>query len=197
MRISFLALATAAALVLVLVAGCAVDPMESLSQNIGAQSMKTREQALLGLANLNDPRAVDVLVDVLQGANRHLSQMAAVALVKHGREVPAKKKPNPVVAQLDTVAANTHLLEGTRARACWTLGEIGDREAVPTLKGLLADTMVSVAAESKTALQKLGYYNEGQAYVLPWGSLAEPLTEITIPPSLGKIKTPPATTTLK
>lgn len=161
-------------------AGCAVDPMDKLSQDLDSEDVTVRQQAVLALANLKDDRAVDALVDVLQG-DEELCDIAGVALVKKGREVPEKKKPNPVVEAVGRVAGNTHLLEKTRARACWTLGEIGDREAVPRLKGLTGDAMPAVAEQAKIALEKLGYYTQGRAYDIAWGELAHELLIIKEP----------------
>jgi HEAT repeat protein len=178
-----LMLALSAVAVLAL-AGCAVDPMEKLAQDIDSQDLTVKQRAVVALANLKDDRAADSLVEVLQ--DEDLCDQAGVALVKKGREVPEKKKPNPVVEAVGKVCANTHLLETTRARACWVLGEIGDREAVPTLKGLVADTMVGVADQSKKALEKLGYYSASRAYDIAWGELSQDVTVIKKPPPVVK-----------
>lgn len=160
----------ASILFLFLLSGCAVDPMEQLSQDIEAQELTVRQRAVLELANLKDDRAIDALVDVLQG-DEELCDQAGVALVKKGREWPEEKKPNAVVEAVGRVAKNTHLLEKVRARACWTLGEIGNREAVPILKGLLNDAKAAVKDQARIALEKLGYYTDGRAYDIAWGEL--------------------------
>ncbi len=164
-----------------LAAGCAVDPMEQLEQDIEAQDVTVRQRAVLQLANLRDDRALDALVDVLQG-DEEVCDLAGVALVKKGREVPPKKKPNPVVEAVGRVAKNTHLLEKVRARACWVLGEIGDREAVPILKGLLSDAKPAVAEQAKIALEKLGYYSQGRPFDIAWGELAGEVEVLKEPP---------------
>ena len=125
----------ALALVLVALAGCSVDPMERLTEDIKSQDQTVRERAVLTLANLDDDRAVDSLVNVLEGDDE-LCDMAGVALVKKGREVdePDPKKPNPVVDAVGKVLNNAHLAESFRARAGWTLGEIGDRRALGPLQ---------------------------------------------------------------
>ncbi len=105
MRLQSLAIGLAAVAAL-LAAGCAVDPMEKLSRDTDAQDLMTRTRAVVALANLKDDRAVDALVDVLQG-DEELCDQAGVALVKKGRLVPEKKKPNPVVEAVARVAANT------------------------------------------------------------------------------------------
>ncbi len=170
-----------AAVGLVLMWGCAIDPMEQLSQDIESQDLVVRHRAVVALANLKDDRAMEALVDVLQG-DEELCDLAGVALVKKGREWPEKKKPNAVVEAVGRVAKNTHLLEKVRARACWVLGEIGDREAVPILKGLLTDTKAAVKEQAKIALEKLGYYTDGRAYDIAWGELRGELDVLKEPP---------------
>lgn len=162
-------IAALGAIVLVL-SGCAVDPMEQLSQDIEAQELVTRQRAVLELANLRDERALDALVDVLQG-DEELCDAAGVALVKKGREWPVKKKPNGVVEAVGRVAKNVNLLEQVRARACWTLGEIGSREAVPILKGLQADAKQAVKDQTQAALEKLGFFTQGRAFDIGMGEL--------------------------
>lgn len=167
LRSLLLVLSAAAAFLL---AGCAVDPMDQLSQDTESQELVTKQHAVLALANLRDDRAIDALVDVLQ-SDEDLCDAAGVALVKKGREWPEKKKPNGVVDAVGRVAANTHLLEKIRARAAWTLGEIGNRQAVPTLKGLVADPSVPIQDQAKHALDKLGFTTKGRAFDIPMGDL--------------------------
>ncbi len=164
-----LLIAAFGAIVLVL-SGCAVDPMEQLSQDIESQELVTRQRAVLELANLQDERALDAVVDVLQG-DEELCDAAGVALIKKGREWPAKKKPNGVVEAVGRVAKNVNLLDKVRARACWTLGEIGNREAVPVLKALQTDLKQPVKDQTKTALEKLGFFTEGRAFDIGMGEL--------------------------
>jgi HEAT repeat protein len=179
MRLKSLLLVLAVAAITV-IAGCAVDPMEQLSQDTDSLDKDVRSQAVLALANLKDDRATDSLVDVLQ-SDEEMCDYAGVALVKKGREWPAEKKPNAVVDAVARVAANTHLLDKVRARACWVLGEIGDRQAVPNLKGLLADPIVPVAEQAKKAEEKLGYFTDGRAYNIPMGDLKGKLDVIQEP----------------
>lgn len=163
------------------IGGCAVDPMEQLEQDIESQDVTIRKRAVRQLANLRDDRALDALVDVLQG-DEEVCDLAGVALVKKGREWPKEKKPNGVVEAVGRVAKNTHLLEKVRARACWVLGEIGDREAVPILKGLLSDAKPAVAEQAKIALEKLGYYTEGRPFDIAMGELRGTLETLKEPP---------------
>lgn len=168
----------ALALVLVALAGCSVDPMERLTEDIKSQDQTVRERAVLTLANLDDDRAVDSLVDVLEGDDE-LCDMAGVALVKKGREVnePDPKKPNPVIDQVAKVLNNAHLAEPFRGRAAWVLGEIGDRRAIPPLQtaqtgAKVGEKLALVVREmAKQALEKLGFFSVGRAFDIPLGAL--------------------------
>jgi len=159
------------AAVTTMVAGCAVDPMEELSQKQDSPRLIDRQQAVLALANLKDTRALRALVDVLE-SDEEVCDLAGAALVKRGRESRQKKKPDPVVDAVSTVMANVHLADCFRARAAWVLGEIGKREAIPALKIASADLKEDVANAAKAALDKLGYSSEARAYEIPWGTLA-------------------------
>ncbi|MBC7287127.1 MAG: hypothetical protein H5T86_03605 [Armatimonadetes bacterium] len=181
MRHGVVVSAVGAVLLAFFAAGCAIDPMEQLQQDIESQDIAVRQKAILALANLKDDRAMDALVDVLQG-DEELCDLAGVALVKKGREWPKEKKPNAVVEAVGKVAANANLLEKVRARACWVLGEIGSREAVPVLKGLVGDAKQAVKDQAKYALEKLGFYTQGRAFDIAWGELQGTLETLKEPP---------------
>jgi len=170
------------AAVLGTLAGCAVDPIEELSRKVESPRVSTREQAILSLANLRDKRAVELLIDALAG-DEELYDDAAVALVKHGRQIQTSREKNPVVEQVSEIVSNTHLPEPFRARAVWTLGEIGDRRAKPLLQevigGSLADgTKPIMMQQAAEALEKLGFDSAGRSYELPMGVLAGDLDVI-------------------
>ena len=181
-----------AAALLPILAGCSIDPMERLTEDIKSQDLTTRKNAVLQLANLKDERTIDSLIDVLSGDDE-LCDLAGVALVKKGREVkePDEKKPNPVVDEVAKVLNNAHLTEQFRGRAAWVLGEIGDRRAIPALQtGLVAKIgeklALSVQAMSKQALEKLGFYADGRPFDVPMGSLVGEVGVLPQPPPLVK-----------
>jgi len=64
---------------------------------------------------------------------------------------------------------NTHLEEMPRAKAAWALGEIGDRESIPALKGAKSANdakgvaVADVRTQATEALQKLGYTAMGRS----------------------------------
>jgi len=156
--------------------GCAIDPMPRLNEQIKAEDRETRLEAVIRLANLNDQRAVVALTEVFE-SDEELMDIAAVALVKKGRELKTDQKPDPIIEGIAALANNVHLPERVRARAAWILGEIGDREAIPALKtasgaklgsGLPATAVRTQATE---ALEKLGAAEAGRAFELPMGSL--------------------------
>ena len=243
----------------VLFAGCGLDPMERLTEDMKAQDSMKRYQAVNELAKLDDARATDALIQALdsddmkvyapakgapktapegaavaekagdkspekatdkaaektaekataKGADKAVTKavekpaekagaetgtslgapvsaakkdltigdMAGVALVKKGRERTQKQKPDPLLDSIAKVMGNLHTSEANRARAAWVLGEIGDRMAIPALKGALAAKTAAatdallVQRAAQEALEKLGYDTAGRAYEIPKGSL--------------------------
>ena len=184
----------ALALAWVALAGCSVDPMERLTEDIKSQDIAIRERAVLALANLEDERAVDSLVDVLEGDDE-LCDMAGVALVKKGREVnePDPKKPNPVVDQVGKVLNNAHLAESFRGRAAWVLGEIGDRRAIPPLQTAQGGAKVGekpalvVREMAKQGLEKLGNLSAVRAFDIPMGEFQGPRENLPEAPPLAEL----------
>ncbi len=184
-----------AAMVIIIVSlmvGCAVNPIEELSRNIESPRTTTREQAIIALANLRDSRAIELLSDALTN-DEELYDNIAVALVKQGRRIPVARQTNPVIERVSKVVKNTHLGEQFRARAIWVLGEIGDRCSKPLLQqvaaGSLADPKKPIMMEQAAeALEKLGFDSTGRSYELPMGSLAE---DIEVIPQLSQMKPPP------
>ena len=159
--------------------GCGVPPIEDLSRKVESPKVVTREQAIVDLANLRDRRAIELLTEVLSG-DEELYDKAAVALVKQGRQIEVTAQENPVAEQVSKVLENTYLAEQFRARAAWTLGEIGDRRAIPILKeaafASLADaTKPIMKQQAAEALEKLGFNSAGRAYELPMGTLTDDL----------------------
>lgn len=158
---------------LILLAGCAVDPMERLSQEIEMPDVAVRERAIHTLANLRDSRAIQSLIEVLE-SDEQMYDLAAVALVKKGREASARRQTNPVVEKMIELLQKGHLGEQFRARAAWVLGEIGDRSAIPALQTALGygPALSLVVDQANQALEKLGYTNEGRGCEIPPGTLA-------------------------
>ncbi len=174
--------------------GCAVDPIEELSRQVESPRTSTRERAIIDLANLQDRRAVELLIDALAG-DEELYDDAAVAVVKHGRQVQTSREKNPVVEQVSEIVKKTHVPEPFRARAVWALGEIGDRRAKPLLQevvgGSLADPKKPIMKQQAVeALEKLGFDSAGRSYELPIGSLAE---DIEVIQQISEMKPPPPT----
>lgn len=170
--------------------GCAVDPMERLSEAIKSQKTDVRDAAILQLANLDDDRTVDLLCEVLEGDDE-LYNKAATALVKKGREVdePDPKKPNPVVDAVGKVLNNAHLAENFRGRAAWVLGEIGDRRAIGALQtaggAKVGEKPALLVREmAKQGLEKLGFQGDGRAFDLGMGTLKGEVSTLPEPPPL-------------
>ena len=170
-----------------LLSGCAVDPVEELSRKIESPRVASREQAILQLANLRDRRAIELLAVALAG-DEELCDQTAVALVKHGRCTETGQEINPVVERVTKVAQNTHIAEQFRARAVWVLGEIGDRRAKPLLRQVGDATKPVMTQQVTEALEKLGCYSIGRPYELPMGTLTEDIQQI---PELSQMQPPP------
>lgn len=179
-----------AAVLLSILTGCSIDPMERLTEDIKSQDKDVRQKAVVQLANLDDERTLDSLIDVLSGDDE-LSDLAGVALVKKGREVkePDAKKPNPVVDEVGKVLNNGHLTEQFRGRAAWVLGEIGDRRAIAALQtaqqAKIGEKLALVVREmAKQGLEKLGFFSDGRSYDLPMGALVGQVEILPQPPPL-------------
>jgi len=164
--------------------GCGLDVMETLGQEIDSPKPEIRKAAVLQLANLRDSRAVKELVDALE-ADQDVYGLAAVALVKKGREAMRRAKENPVVKQVAEVMTSPHVGLDFRARAAWVLGEIGDRRAIGDLKGV-AGAGDSLGLECTRALEKLGYKSQGCPMDFAPGQLAEKLEVLPQPPPLAQ-----------
>ncbi|MGI5816604.1 MAG: HEAT repeat domain-containing protein [Armatimonadota bacterium] len=191
--------ATLAALtLLLLISGCGLDPMVRLNEQIEAEDVQVRRGAVLAHANLNDQRAIVALTEVFE-RDDELRDMAAVGLVKKGRELVTDEKPDPIIEGIAALANNPRLSQHVRARSAWMLGEIADREAIPALKTASAAKLTSGAAaplvqeEAKKALEKLGYNETGRPFEMPLGSLAnQELATVPLPEPIGEQAEPAA-----
>jgi hypothetical protein len=236
-------------------AGCGLDPMEQLTEDMKSQDPMKRFEAVHALARLDDPRATDALIQALDSDDTKvyapakgaaqvaaakaaaeagetaatkaeatpatkaaekgtevagektgtetptslappipagqkdltIGDMAGVALVKKGRERTTKQKPDPLLDAISKVMGNLHTSEANRARAAWVLGEIGDRMAIPALKGALAAKTAAatdallVRQAAQESLEKLGYDTAGRAYEIPKGDLENPDPRAPLP----------------
>jgi len=174
-----------------LLCGCGLDPMERLNEDIEAEDIQLRRSAVLTLANLDDLRSVVALSEVFEDDD-DLRDMAAVALVKKGREQVTDQKPDPIIEGIAALANNVHLSEPIRARAAWILGGIGDREAITALKTASAAKLGNAAVatlvreQATQALEKLGYQEAGREFEMALGSLAEQtLSNVPLPEPIG------------
>jgi len=154
------------------VTGCAVDPMERLSQDVEVPDVAIRERAIYALANLSDSRAIRTLLEVLE-SDEQMYDLAAVALVKKGRELSERPKTNPVVEEVTELLGKQHLGEPFRARAAWVLGEIGDRTAIPALRTAsgAGPGLSLVVDQANQSLEKLGDASQGCSYEILPGTL--------------------------
>jgi HEAT repeat protein len=149
-------------LVGLLLAGCALDPIEEQQEKLDSQKVIERRAAVTFLKDYEDDRTVELLVETLE-SDPELLEEAGNALVLKGRqweeEHPNAKKSeqNPVIEQLSQTIGDMHLEAPVRTKACWVLGEIGSRRAIGALRGRTADpSSMKVRDEATTSLKKLG-----------------------------------------
>jgi len=150
------------AALLVLLGGCAVDPIERLSDELDKDQVPARRAAVNELRTQKDERSIELLVETLE-SDPELLEDAGNALVLKGRQWehkhPNKKKTeqNPVTEAVIQSCKDMHLDAAIRAKACWILGEIGDRDALGEL-GARKDDPYSqrVRNEALLAREKLG-----------------------------------------
>jgi len=166
MSTRWFALCLAFMLPIVLLAGCALDPIEEQQEKLESMKEGERRAAVAALKALDDDRTIELLVETLEG-DPELLEEAGNALVLKGREWEAehpkakKSEQNPVIEQLSNTIADMHLEAAVRTKACWVLGEIGSRRAIAALKGRGSDpSSMKVRAESVTSLKKLGYQSD-------------------------------------
>jgi len=144
------------ALTVLALSGCAEDPFDRLSDQLGGRNIESRLAAIRELKLLRDERAIDMLVHALEDPD--VINEAADALVYKGIETKTPKKDDPVIEAVTREMKATHLEPYTRAKAAWILGQIGDREAIPALKAAAADANALVKARAMDSLKQLGYY---------------------------------------
>jgi hypothetical protein len=163
LRLATLSICLAASVALL--AGCLEEELRDLSDDLEALELEERLNAVERLKQIEDDRAVELLVEALEG-DEELIDAAGNALAYMGRRMKTDEEPDKVNEMVEQTLKDTHLEEMVRAKAAWTLGEIGDRESIATLKGFTLDAQVQVKANDVEALKKLGYYSDGAAFAM-------------------------------
>jgi len=153
------------ALCLPLLSGCLEEQLRDLSDQLDSLRLKQRLVAVERLKQIDDDRANELLVQALQ-SDEELIDAAGNALAYKGRKLKTNEKPDKVNELVEQTLKDTYLEEMVRAKAAWILGEIGDRESIPALKGFTADVQVQVAANTIEALKKLGYNTDGTNFAM-------------------------------
>ncbi len=151
--------------------GCAEDPILKLSDDLEELDLNTRLAAVRTLRDLDDDRAIELLAEALE-SDEDLVDAAGNALAHKGRALTTDDKPDKVNEALTRIMNNTHLEQPPRAKAAWALGEIGDRESIPSLKSTRSAkdakgvAVADVRTQAVQALQKIGFYTKGRASAL-------------------------------
>ncbi len=128
---------------LVQLGGVAVEPLISCATT-GRDSLRYIAVQILG--QIGDPRATPFLKELLSDDNRYVREQAVRAL---------GQLDNPGLhAALASVLAADSVAE-VRGAAAWSLGNLRDTTAVPSLVRALADTVPSVRRQALAALQFL------------------------------------------
>lgn len=156
-------------LLALLLAGCAVDPVERIEDGLANRDVAAREMAAEAAGKCSDPDALALLIEAFEG-DPDLLDSAAHALILRGRhwdrEHPRYRwdKGNPVIAVVGATAAKTHLEPEVRAKACFVLGEIGSRKAKAFLLAGCGGDSLAVQHEQARARDKLGFTNNAVAF---------------------------------
>jgi hypothetical protein len=155
-------------LFLLVVAGCAIDPLPELQDMLEDKRPEVRERAIEGLLQLSADRSFAPLLKRLEvETDPVLMNSLKVATVLAGRRCTIESLQSSYLMpkRLATALAcdsvqKAQLEEDTKAVLTWVLGELGDRDAIPTLRTL-------GTPEANAALLKLGDGSVGMAFEVP------------------------------
>jgi HEAT repeat protein len=120
---------------------------QRMLQDVRSADTKTRRIAIHVLAEMQDPRAVPALREVLQGGDRLTQRDAIESLGMIG-------DPRAVPDLLEALHMRDWFI---RQAAIEALGTIGDPQAIPTLVEALHSDDVWVATEAAEALGRIGH----------------------------------------
>lgn len=140
-----------------------IDPMIALSEQAEALQPSERQAAAYGLAAMGTRNAVSLLVDMLAREEDPLTlRWISQACIQHTRRYPELKlgQQQYMIMCLGDLASGTVHEAANKIAAAWTLGAIGDREAIPVLVTLHGESEAETVAS--VALRKLGYYSTGE-----------------------------------
>ncbi len=169
MSIRWLLLPLALLATALLVAGCAVDPIEKLQDQLDSRQLADRKTAVKTLETMKDDRSVELLIETLESDPDLLEQAGNALVIKgrgweQGHPKAKKSEQNPVIEHLSQTVGDMHLDAAIRAKACWILGEVGSRRALPALKARVEDpNSMIVRTETGIALNKLGSSGDAAA----------------------------------
>jgi hypothetical protein len=155
-------------LVLCFLAGCAIDPLPELQDGLEDKHPEVRGRAIDGLMQLSADRSFAPLLKRLEIEDApEVLEKLTVATVLVGRRCSIESMqssylmPKRLATALACDSVQKAQLENTtKAMLTWVLGELGDRDAIPTLRTL-------GTPEANAALLKLGDGSVGMAFEVP------------------------------
>jgi HEAT repeat protein len=155
-------------LALCFVAGCAIDPLPELQDGLEDKHPEVRVRAIEGLLALSADRSFAPLLKRLEVEDDpEVLTRLKVAAVVAGRRCTVESLQSSFLMPKRLSTALTcdsvqkaQLEDDTKAALTWVLGELGDRDAIPTLRTL-------GTPEANAALLKLGDGSVGMAFEVP------------------------------
>ena len=120
------------------------DAVEPLIAALDERDKNIKLGAIEVLKAIGDKRAIPALVKTLGDRNKWVRQEASTALTTMGDDAI-----EPVIAELDNPKWRV------RGAACWILGALGAKEALPKLEELLDDESSFVQYGAKDAINRL------------------------------------------
>jgi HEAT repeat protein len=128
----------------------AIEPLIACMEDT-SQDDYVRAEAGGAVARLHEQKGFDFLCDWLKSLQRNDKDKEGRRLVI---DAFAQTRDKRALAPL--IAAANDEYDSVREGVAYGLGDIGDKQAIPTLRTMLKDPNISVRAEATEAMRKLG-----------------------------------------
>ena len=120
------------------------EAVEPLIAALDERDKNIKLGAIEVLNAIGDTRAIPALVKTLEDRNKWVRQKASTTLINMGDEAI-----EPVIGELDNPKWRV------RGAACWILGALDAKEALPKLEELLEDESAFVQSGAKDAINRI------------------------------------------